>query len=234
MPACANLWSGSGATQVESTPRKEVKKMAEEKTQPTVAELEAKVQRLAKQVEVDSQVEAAASDGFTKAVKSGNVDRALELADERTAAKAASAKSTSQLKSAQSAVASAKHALNADKIAALHDGMRSDPAFNNYFQKLEGFGIKRVTLERSEETGKLLVNSTGPSAPKKARASSDGGSHGTASWEVGGQTFTSRELIDAHPEMLSAKTREHYDSGNFRAFSMTREAERIHKQLTEA
>ncbi len=41
-----------------------------------------------------------------------------------------------------------------------------------------------------------------------------------------------RLLIEAHPEMLTQKVAEHYATGNFRAFSMTREAERIHAKLT--
>jgi hypothetical protein len=163
------------------------------------------------------------------------VDKALETADARNTAKSASAKAAGQVKSATSAVQSAKHAANADKIAVVHGEIRADGKMEGYFQRLEGLGVNRVTIERSEETGKLVINSSGPQAPKRQRAaSSNGGSRGTASWEVGGQLFTSRELIDAHPDMLSDKTREHYDSGNFRAFSLTREAERIHKQLTEA
>ena len=204
-----------------------------QKAPPTLTELEAKVKRLQAQVEADSKASTSANDAFARAVKSGNVDEALKLADARTSAKSTLGKSESQLKTAVSAVASAKHAQNADKVASIHDKMRDDPQVQGYFSQLEGFGVKRITLERSEETGKLLVNSVGPSAPKRAAKSSNGGGNrGTAEWVVGGQAFTSRELIEANADKLTDKVREHFNAGNFRAFSMTREAERIHKLLT--
>ena len=203
-----------------------------EKAAPTIEELEGKVQRLANQVGIDGKAEQDANNAFAKAVKSGNVEQALELADTRQTAKATAAKSAAQHKTAQSAVASAKHAQNADKVAAIHDQIRDNDVVNTFMAGLEQFGVSQLRIERSEETNKLIVNSIGPAAPKKARASSNGGSRGTAEWGVGGQTFTSRELLDAHPDMLTDKVREHYNAGNFRAFSMTREAERIHKLLT--
>ena len=203
-----------------------------QKAPPTAAQLEEKVKRLQTQVETDTKASQGASDAFARAVKSGNVDEALKLADARTAAKSTLVKSESQLKTAAGAVASAKHAANADKVAAIHDAIRDDPKVGDYFSQLEGYGVKRITLERSEETSKLLVNSVGPTAPKKARASTNGGNRGTAEWMVGGQAFTSRELIEANVDKLTDKVAEHFQAGNFRAFSMTREAERIHKLLT--
>ncbi len=202
------------------------------KAPPTVAELEGKVQRLTNQVQIDAKASADADNAFAKAVKSGNVDEALKLADERGKSHAAASKSEGQLKTAQNAVKSAKHALNADKVAAIHDQMHNDAAVNGFMQALEAFGVTQIRIERSEGTGKLLVNSIGPSAPKVKRTSSNGGNRGTASWDVGGQSFTSRELIEAHLDKLTDKVREHYEAGNFRAFSMTREAERIHQLLT--
>lgn len=132
-----------------------------ENTQPTVAELEQKVGRLAKQVEADQKAAEAANSAFASAVKSGNVDRALELADERTARKTTAAKSVAQHKTATNAVASATRAANAGKIARVHDIMRDDKAITGHFTELESYGITRLVIERSEE-GKLIINSAGP------------------------------------------------------------------------
>lgn len=202
------------------------------KAPPTLQELEGKVQRLTNQVTTDASAAQSAEKAFADAVKKGDVDKALELADARSSAKATTAKSTSQLATATNAVKSAKHAANADKVAAIHDELRDNSTMQDFFKSFEQFGVTRVTIERSEETKKLLINSIGPSAPKKARASSDGGNRGTASWDVGGTSYTSRELIEAHLDKLTDKVREHYDAGNFKAFSMTREAEKIHSLLT--
>lgn len=172
--------------------------MADEKVAPTLAELEAKVSRLASQVDADVKAAATANDAFTRAVKSGDVDKALELADTRTAAKSTVAKSESQLKSAKSAVASAKHAANADKIAALHDQIRTNKELELEFVELEKYGIKRVVLERSEETGKIIVNSVGPQAPKRQRASNGGGGGRGEPLTVDGQAFDSASAALMH------------------------------------
>ena len=203
----------------------------ETKAPPTVAELEGKITRLENQVNVDLGVGTTASDAFAKAVKTGDVDRALGLADARSKAQAAIAKSASQLKTARSAVASAKLAANAGKRADVHGAMRQDKSVVGHAQTLFSLGAEWVKLTLDSD-GKLEVNSGGGEIKKTRAPSSNGGSRGTASWEVDGQTFTSRELIDAHQDLLTDKVREHYNSGNFRAFSMTREAERIHAQLT--
>ena len=203
----------------------------EAKAPPTVAELEGKVQRLDAQARTDGQSALDAGKAFAAAVKSGDVDKALELADARAKANSTLGKTNSQLKTAQSAVESATRAQNVGKIADIHTAMSEDKAVNGFTEALEKLGCKWTKIERSEETGKLIINSP-ETTPKRTRASSNGGSRGTASWEVDGQSFTSRELIDAHQDMLTDKVREHYDSGNFKAFSMTREAERIHEKLT--
>ncbi len=198
---------------------------------PTTAELEGKVQRLTQQVGNDTRAAQSANDAFARAVKSGNVDQALELADARSKAQATYAKSQSQLKTATSAVNSAKLAANAGKRADVHDAMRQDKSVAGHFETLMQLGAEWVKLTLDSD-GKLEVNSGGAEIKKTRALSADGASRGTASWEVDGQSFTSRELLDAHQDMLTDKVREHYDSGNFRAFSMTREAERIHGILT--
>ncbi|KKK67502.1 hypothetical protein LCGC14_2953420 [marine sediment metagenome] len=151
----------------------------EEKTAPSLSDLEGKVSRLAAQVETDANGARLATEAFAKMVKSGDVDKALEFADARQVATAAVTKSESQLKTAQSAVTSAKYAVNAEKIAAIHDAIRGDKSMNSHFDALRGFGVTKLTLEVSEETGKLLINSSGPSV-KRARGGGGTGSRGQA------------------------------------------------------
>ncbi|KKN17580.1 hypothetical protein LCGC14_0964460 [marine sediment metagenome] len=207
--------------------------MAEEtKAPPTVAELEGKVQRLTNQATIDGQNALDAGKAFAQAVKSGDVDRALELADARGKANAALGKTNSQLKTATNAVNSQKLQANAGKRADIHDAMRQDKSVVGHVKALFALGADWVNFEEGEGD-EIIVNSGGADIRKtRAPGSGGGGNRGTASWEVDGQSFTSRELIDAHPDLLTDKVREHYESGNFRAFSMTREAERIHEKLT--
>ncbi len=203
-----------------------------EKAPPTLAELEGKVQRLTQQVANDGKAAEQAHTAFAQAIKSGDVDAALKAGEARTVAFKAAEKSVSQLKTATSAVNSAKLAANAGKRADIHDAMREDKSVVGHCKALFDLGAEWVKLELDSD-GDLMVNSGGGEIKKtRAPGAGGGGSRGTASWDVDGQTFTSRELIDAHPDMLTDKVREHYDSGNFRAFSMTREAERIHEKLT--
>ncbi len=202
-----------------------------EKAPPTVAELEGKAQRLTNQSQIDSKNVTAAGEAFAKAVKSGDVDRALELADARGKAQEAAKKSASQLKTATSAVNSAKLAANAGKRADVHNVMREDRTIIGHVKALFSLGAEWVKFELDSD-GDIIVNSGGGEIKKTRAPSTNGGSRGTASWEVDGQSFTSRELLEAHQDMLTDKVREHFDSGNFRAFSMTREAERIHGLLT--
>ncbi len=202
-----------------------------EKAPPTLAELEGKVQRLSAQVAIDEKAANAASSEFASAVKSGDVDKALELADARGKANATLSKTHSQFKTAQNAIKSAQYAANAEKIAKLHDELR-DSKLSPIFVRLEALGVDLVTIDRSEESGKLIINSSGPAVKRTRATGSGGGSRGTANWEVNGQTFTSKELVDANLDLLTDKVREHYDNDNFRAFSMTREAEKIHAKLT--
>jgi len=203
----------------------------EAKAPPTLAELEGKVERLTQQVANDGKAHEQTSLQFASAVKSGNVDKALELADARSKSQATLGKSQSQLKTAASAVNSQKLAANAGKRADIHDAMRGDKSVVGHVNALFSLGAELVKLEKGED-GALVISSSGAEIKKTRASSSNGGSRGTASWEVDGQSFTSRELLDAHQDMLTDKVREHYDSGNFRAFSMTREAERIHEKLT--
>lgn len=144
------------------------------KVAPSVGELEAKVTRLAKQVESDKLASTQATEAFSRAVKSGNVDQALDLADKRTQAQATLVKSTSQFKSAQSAVQSAKWAQNAEKMGTIHDAIRGDKSVVNHFESLEQFGVIKLVIERSSETGKLIINSTGPTI-KRTRGAGGGG-----------------------------------------------------------
>ncbi len=204
-----------------------------EKAPPTLQELEGKVQRLTTQVASDGKAKATADEQFSRAVKSGDVDLAIAAGDARTATRSTLSKSESQLKTATSAVNSQKLSANAGKRADVHNAMRSDKSVVGHVNALFSLGAEWVKLEKSED-GTLVINSGGADikAPRKSGGGGGGGSRGTASWEVDGQSFTSRELIDAHQDLLTDKVREHFDSGNFRAFSMTREAERIHGLLT--
>ena len=161
--------------------------MTDEKTQPTVAELEAKVSRLATQVETDQKASDAANDAFAKAVKSGNVDRALELADERTSRKANAAKSASQLKTAKNAVASATRAANAGKIASVNDQFRAESVVVKTFERYEVLGITRVVVERSDE-GKIIINASGPTVK---RSGGGGGGGKGKSMTVDGTEYPS-------------------------------------------
>lgn len=164
-------------------------KTAEAKSQPVPAELAEKVTKLTTQVENDVKAASVATDAFSKAVKSGDVDRALELADARASAAATVTKTEAQLKTAQSAVKSAEYAINAERIAIIHDQMRSNAAVVGYFEGLELFGVSRLVLERSEETGKIIVNSSGPKAPKR---SGGGGGNGRGQpVTVNGEGFAS-------------------------------------------
>ncbi len=203
-----------------------------EKAPPTLAELEGKVQRLTTQVANDSKAVQTATDAHARAVKSGDVDAALAASDTRSTALRTAEKSASQLKTATNAVNSQKLSANAGKRADVHDAMRGDKSVVGHVNALFSLGADWVKLEKAED-GTLVINSGGADikAPRKS-GGGGGGSRGTASWEIDGQSFTSRELIDAHQDLLTDKVREHFDSGNFRAFSMTREAERIHGLLT--
>ncbi len=204
-----------------------------EKAPPTLQELESKVQRLTQQVANDAKAAESANSAFASAVKSGDVDRALELADARTKAKKEAEKSASQLKTATSAVNSAKLAANAGKRADIHDAMRQDKSVVGHCNALFSLGAEWVKLEKDSD-GDLMINSGGADikTPRKSGGGGGGGSRGTASWEVDGQSFTSKELVEAHQDMLTDSVQEHFRTGNFRAFSMTREAERIHGKLT--
>jgi len=203
----------------------------ETKAPPTVVELEGKVQRLTTQVENDAKSIVTAERAIESAMKSNDLARVLELSSAREVSAQAAKKSASQLKTAQGAVESAVRAKNAGKILDLDDATGKRQDIVSLMAQYKALGVGRVAFEHTEDGKSVLVNSSGP-AVKRTRASSNGGSRGTASWEVDGQVFTSKELIEAHLDMLSAKTREHFDSGNFRAFSITREAERIHGLLT--
>jgi len=204
----------------------------EEKAPPTLAELEGKVQRLTNQVAQDASAMQKIDDAVARAIKSGDVAQVLAATDARTSAIKDSGKSASQLKTAQNAVNSQKLTANAGKRADVHDAMRSDKSVAGHVNALFNLGAEWVRIEKGEEAGSIVINSGGADIKKTRAPSANGGSRGTASWEVDGQSFTSRELLDAHQDLLTDKVREHYDSGNFRAFSMTREAEKIHAKLT--
>lgn len=169
------------------------------KVAPTLAELEAKVSRLSNQVEADKAAATSATDAFSKAVKSGNVDAALDLADKRTSAQVTVGKSISQHKSAMAAVQSAKWAANAEQVASVHDDVRDGKiTVPDAFKKLEAFGVERLVVERSGETGKLLINSSGPTL-KKARGGGGGGGGGKSTpVTVDGQSFASAAAALAH------------------------------------
>ena len=204
---------------------------ATEKAPPTLQELEGKVQRLQTQCSKDAMDAGKANEAFASAVKSGDVDKALELADARSKANTARGKSESQLATATRAVNSQKLTANAGKRADVHGVMRTDKSIVTHVKALFSLGAEWVKFTLDSD-GELEVNSGGGEIKKTRAPSANGGSRGTASWEVDGQSFTSRELLDAHQDLLTDKVREHYDSGNFRAFSMTREAEKIHAKLT--
>ena len=151
---------------------------AETKTAPTVAELEAKVARLVTQVETDTKAVAGVDEAVKRAMKSGDLDEVLKATDSRTASLATLAKSTSQLKTAKGAVTSANYAANADAIATIHNQVRDGKLnMGDAFSRLEGLGVTKLTVERSEESGKLVINSAGPTV-KRPRSSGGTGSRG--------------------------------------------------------
>jgi len=204
----------------------------EAKAPPTVAELEGKIARLTEQTNQDNRAIVDATNELAKAGKSGSIEAMVEASSARETTVKSAGKTASQLKTAISAVVSAKLAANAGKRADIHDAMRQDKSVVGHVNALFSLGAEWVKLEKDSD-GDLMVNSGGAEIKKTRAPSSNGGSRGTASWEVEGQAFTSKELVEAHQDMLSDKTRAHFDSGNFRAFSMTREAERIHGLLTK-
>ena len=157
---------------------------------PTVAELEGKVSRLTAQVDADTKAVETATASFKSVVKSGDVDKALVVANERTEAMATLAKSTSQLKTAKAAVTSANYAASAEKIAAIHDKLRGHREVEGLFNELVALGVTKVTMERSEETGKLVINSAGPNVKRTRAAGSGTGSRGQ-SLTVDGEEFAS-------------------------------------------
>jgi len=205
----------------------------ETKAPPTVAELEGKVARLTEQTNQDNRAIVDATNELAKAGKSSSIEAMVEASSAREAAVKSAGKTASQLKTVISAVASTKLAANAGKRADIHDAMRGDKSVVGHANALFSLGAEWVKLEKDSD-GDLMVNSGGADIKKTRAPSANGGSRGTASWEVEGQAFTSKELVEAHQDMLSDKIREHFVSGNFRAFSMTREAERIHAKLTSS
>lgn len=144
----------------------------EVKSQPTTVELQAKVERLANDVTTAKRAVSECEATFASVVKSGNVDKALEVASQRTTLQATLVKTEAQHKSAVSAVKSAQWAANAEKMASIHDQMRGDKSLTGRFEALEAFGVVRVEITRGE-SGKLIINSTGPTI-KKTRASGGG------------------------------------------------------------
>ncbi len=168
--------------------------MTDEETKvaaPTVGELTAKVTKLETQLAIDQTVVADTTSAFKSVMKSGDVDKALEAADKRTVAIAAYAKTTSQLKTAANAIKSAQYAANADKIASIHDRIREGKLnVPDAFAQLESLGVDLLTIDRSEETGKLIVNSSGP-AVKRTRAGGGGGGGKGSPLTVDGESFAS-------------------------------------------
>ncbi len=167
--------------------------MTDEKTEvtaPTVVDLEAKVGKLGNQLTIDAKAVEEATASFKQVMKSGDVDKALESADARTKAIAAFAKTTSQLKTAKNAITSANYAASAEKIASIHEAMRGSGDIRGAFQKLTELGVTKVTLEKSEETGKLIINSTGP-AVKRTRAAGGGTGSRGQTLTVDGEEYAS-------------------------------------------
>lgn len=140
---------------------------------PTLGDLEAKVGRLEAQVSEDTGKAQQATDAFSSAVKKGDVDKALELADTRTTAQATLAKSTSQLATAKNAVISGKRAANAGAIAETHSAGRQDKSLVAFFQRLRELGVEWTKVEFGE-TGNLVFNSGGAEV-KRARGAGGGG-----------------------------------------------------------
>ncbi len=158
---------------------------------PTVAELEAKVARLTAQVDIDTKAVESATAAFKSVVKSGDVDKALVVAGERTEAQKVLVKSTSQLKTAKAAVTSANYAASAEKIASIHDRVREGKlSLTDAFGQLESLGVTKLSIERSEETGKIIINSTGPAVKRTRGAGSGTGSRGQT-LTVDGTEYTS-------------------------------------------
>jgi len=98
-------------------------------------------------------------------------------------------------------------------------------------KSLRELGADHVEVVVAIDGDKLttVINVVGAGMPKPPaktakRTTSNGGT-----WECDG--LGSRAFVEAHLDELSAKTREHFNADNFRAFSMTREAERIAVKL---
>lgn len=173
----------------------------EQPTPPTVAELEGKVQRLKTQTNDDTRAIEAATKALAAAGKSGSIEAMVEASSARETAVKSAGKTISQLKTATGAVASTKRAANAGKIADIHTQMAQDRNINTFMEALEALECKWIKIERSEETGKLTIQSP-ETTPK--RASGGGGNSRGQSVTVGGKEFAS----------ANAALKEHFpDSG---------------------
>ena len=158
---------------------------------PTVEQLGGKVTKLENQLVIDQKAVDDTTSTFKQVMKSGDVDKALEAADSRTAAIAALTKTTSQLKTAKAAVTSANYAANAEKIADIHNRIREGKLnLADGFGQLGNMGVTKLTVEISEETGKLVINSAGPNV-KRSRASGSGTGSRGQSLTVDGEEFAS-------------------------------------------
>ena len=82
-------------------------------------------------------------------------------------------------------------AANAEKIAAIHDRIREGKLnVPDAFSQLEALGVDLLTIDRSEESGKLIINSSGP-AVRKTRAGGGGTGSRGQSLTVDGKEYTS-------------------------------------------
>ena len=144
---------------------------------PTIEQLGGKVAKLENQLIIDQKAVDDTTATFKQVMKSGDVDKALEAADSRTAAIAAFTKTTSQLKTARNAVISGKRAANAGKIADVHNARREDKSLIGHFAALKELGVEWTKVEVSEETGKWIFNSGGAEV-KRTRGGGGTGSRG--------------------------------------------------------
>ena len=154
----------------------------------SVAELTGKLERLQNQLASDVDKVAKLEVAIGVAMKANDLAEVLHLSDERTSAKSSVPTTEKQIKVATSAIQSAKWAANADAVAGLNDAIRK--ATDELMAKYHGFGVDKVVLERSDETGKTLVNPVEPFVAKSARGGNSTGSRGQ-SLTVDGTTYAS-------------------------------------------
>ncbi len=157
-------------------------------TEPTVGQLTEKLTRLENQLTSEKTTVATVERNIESAMKANDLAKVLSFSDERTTAKASVPTTEKAIKIAQSAIKSAEWAQNADAVATLNNEIRK--ATDEFMARYHSFGVDSVTLVRSDETGKTLVNPVEPIAAKSGRGGNSTGSRGSP-MTVDGTTYDS-------------------------------------------